>query len=252
MGLKAIPMRADTGPIGGDLSHEFIILAETGESEVFCDSALVDMAPPGVDLDFSSDLLPEVEKRTQYYAATEEMHDPARFEKEVPEERRLTARGIEVGHIFSFGTKYSVPMKANVMTPEGKETAVHMGSYGVGVSRLLGGIIEACHDDKGVIWPEEVAPFKTAIINLKQGDSECDAACADAYERLQNAGLDPVYDDRNERPGAKLSTLELIGIPEAIVIGPRGLKNGVVELKTRVSGSTEEMSLESALNAIIK
>ncbi len=251
MGLKAVPMRADTGPIGGDLSHEFIILAETGESAVFCDSNLVNMPPPGLDLDFDTDLLPEVEKRTKHYAATEEMHDQAKFEAEVPEERRLSARGIEVGHIFNFGTKYSEPMKANVMTSEGREAPVHMGSYGIGVSRLLGAIIEACHDEKGVIWPDEVAPFRSAVINLRQGDGACDAACEDAYAKLENAGLEPLYDDRDERPGAKLSTLELIGIPSAIVIGPRGLKNGVVEYKDRLTGSTEEMSLEAALNKLI-
>jgi len=248
MGLKAVPMRADTGPIGGDLSHEFIILAETGESEVYCDSELVNMPAPGLGLDFDSDLLPEFKKRTRYYAATEEMHDQAKFEAAVPEERRLSARGIEVGHIFNFGTKYSEPMKAKVMTPEGKEAPVHMGSYGVGVSRLLGGIIEACHDEKGVIWPDEVAPFRSAVVNLRQGDEACDAACEDVYAKLEAAGLEPMYDDRNERPGAKLSTLELIGIPKAIVIGPRGLKNGVVEVKDRMTGETEEMSVEAALN----
>ncbi len=250
MGLKAIPMRADTGPIGGDLSHEFIILAETGESAVFCDEELVNMSPPGADLDFEGDLLPEVEKRTRYYAATEEMHDQAKFEAEVPEERRLAARGIEVGHIFNFGTKYSEPMKAVVMGPDGKEVPVQMGSYGIGVSRLLGGIIEASHDENGVIWPDEVAPFGAAVINLRQGDEACDAACENAYDVLANANLDPVYDDRDERPGSKLSTYELIGVPYAIVIGPRGLKNGLVELKTRVTGVTEELSLEDALNKL--
>ena len=250
MGLKAIPMRADTGPIGGDLSHEFIILADTGESEVFCDADLVNMPPPGLDLDFDGDLLPEVEKRTQYYAATEEMHDQARFEAEVPEERRLSARGIEVGHIFYFGEKYSAPMKAVVNGPDSKEKPVHMGSYGIGVSRLVGGIIEACHDEKGVVWPKEVAPFDCAVINLKAGDEACENACESVYQSLMNAGMDPLYDDTNERPGGKLTVLELIGIPTAIIIGPRGLKNGVVELRDRRSGVTEEMSLEAAINKV--
>ena len=250
MGLKAIPMRADTGPIGGDLSHEFIILADTGESEVFCDADLVNMPPPGLDLDFDGDLLPEVEKRTQYYAATEEMHDQARFEAEVPEERRLSARGIEVGHIFYFGEKYSAPMKAVVNGPDSNEKPVHMGSYGIGVSRLVGGIIEACHDEKGVVWPKEVAPFDCAVINLKAGDEACESACESAYQSLLNAGMDPLYDDTNERPGGKLTVLELIGIPTAIIIGPRGLKNGVVELRDRRSGVTEEMSLEAAINKV--
>ena len=250
MGLKAIPMRADTGPIGGDLSHEFIILAETGESAVFCDSELVNMPAPGLELDFESDLTPEIEKRTQFYAATEEMHDQSKFETEVPEDRRLEARGIEVGHIFNFGAKYSEPMKAVVSSGDGKEVPVQMGSYVIGVSRLMGAIIEASHDESGVIWPKEVAPFDAMVINLRAGDDACDKACEDAYTALQKAGLDVAYDDRNDRPGAKLSTYELIGVPKAIVIGPRGLKNGVVELKDRASGQTEEVSLTEALNAL--
>jgi prolyl-tRNA synthetase len=248
MGLKAVPMRADTGPIGGDLSHEFIILADTGESAVFCDSALVDMPPPGTDLDFWRDLKPEFDKRTALYAATEEMHDAARFEKEVPAERRLSARGIEVGHIFYFGTKYSAPMKAEVTGPDGKNVPVEMGSYGIGVSRLVGAIIEASHDDKGVIWPEAVAPFNVAVVSLRVDDTEVSAACESAYSQLLNAGVDALYDDTSERPGAKFSTMELIGVPKVIVIGPKGLKNGVVELRTRKTGATEEMSLESAIN----
>jgi prolyl-tRNA synthetase len=248
MGLKAVPMRADTGPIGGDLSHEFIILADTGESAVFCDSALVDMPPPGTDLDFWRDLKPEFDKRTALYAATEEMHDAARFEKEVPAERRLSARGIEVGHIFYFGTKYSAPMKAEVTGPDGKNVPVEMGSYGIGVSRLVGAIIEASHDDKGVIWPEAVAPFNVAVVSLRVDDTEVSAACESAYSQLLNAGVDALYDDTSERPGSKFSTMELIGVPKLIVVGPKGLKNGVVELRTRKTGATEEMSLESAIN----
>jgi prolyl-tRNA synthetase len=247
MGLKAVPMRADTGPIGGDLSHEFIVLAETGESAVFCDSALVDMPPPGKDLDFWQDLLPEVEKRTKLYAATEEMHDAARFEKEVPADRRLAARGIEVGHIFYFGTKYSAPMKAEVATAEGKNIPVEMGSYGIGVSRLLGAIIEASHDDKGVIWPRAVAPFETAVVSLRSDDADVTKVCESAYEQLKNAGIDVLYDDTADRPGAKFSTMELIGVPELIVVGPKGVKAGVVEYRNRKAGSSEEMTLEAAI-----
>ena len=248
MGLKAVPMRADTGPIGGDLSHEFIILADTGESTVFCDSALVDMPAPGADLDFWQDLKPEFEKRTSYYAATEEMHDAARFEKDVPAERRLSARGIEVGHIFYFGTKYSAPMKAHVTGPDGKDGPVEMGSYGIGVSRLVGGIIEASHDEKGVIWPDAVAPFNAAVVNLRADDASVSAACESAYAQLLKAGVDVLYDDTGERPGAKFSTMELIGVPTLMIIGPKGLKSGVVELRTRKTGVTEEMSLEAAIN----
>jgi prolyl-tRNA synthetase len=248
MGLKAVPMRADTGPIGGDLSHEFIILADTGESAVFCDSALVDMPAPGGDLDFWQDLKPEFDKRTALYAATDEMHDAARFEREVPAERRLSARGIEVGHIFYFGTKYSAPMKAHVTGPDGKDVPIEGGSYGIGVSRLVGAIIEASHDEKGVIWPEAVAPFNAAVVNLRADDAEVSAACETAYGQLLKAGVDVLYDDTADRPGAKFSTMELIGVPKLIVIGPKGLKNGLVELRTRKTGVTEEMSLEAAIN----
>jgi prolyl-tRNA synthetase len=247
MGLKAVPMRADTGPIGGDLSHEFIILADTGESAVFCDSALVDMPAPGPDLDFHADLKPEVEKRTKFYAATEEMHDQVRFEKEVPADRRLSARGIEVGHIFYFGTKYSAPMKAEVTGSDGKNVPVEMGSYGIGVSRLVGAIIEASHDEKGVIWPASVAPFEVAVISLRNDDPDVTKACDAAYSQLMKAGVDVLYDDTAERPGAKFSTLELIGVPLLLVVGPKGIKTGVVEVRDRKTGATEEMSLDAAI-----
>lgn len=251
MGLKSVPMRADTGPIGGKLSHEFIILAETGESEVFCDARLVDMPAP-CEVDFDGDLQPLVDERTALYAATEEMHDAARFEAEVPQERRVSARGIEVGHIFNFGTKYSDPMKALVTGPDGKDTAVHMGSYGVGVSRLLGAIIEASHDENGVIWPEAVAPFGAGVINMRAGDEACDAASSDVYAKLDAAGLEPLLDDTNERAGAKFATMDLIGVPYQVVIGPRGLKEGKVEVKIRASGERHELSLEDAVNRLVE
>ena len=247
MGLTAIPMRADTGPIGGDLSHEFIILADTGESAVFCDRELLALGAPGLDLDFNSDLVPVVEQRTRYYAATEEMHDAAAFDA-LPEDRRVSARGIEVGHIFYFGTKYSAPMNAMITGPDGKQVAAQMGSYGVGVSRLVGAIIEASHDEKGVIWPAAVAPFEVAVVSLRADDPEVAAVCESAYGQLLKAGVDALYDDTSERPGAKFSTMELIGVPELIVVGPKGVKAGVVELRNRKSGASEEMTLEAALN----
>jgi prolyl-tRNA synthetase len=248
MGLKTIPMRAETGPIGGDLSHEFIVLAETGESGVFCHKDLLDMPIPPEDTDFDGDLEPIVQQRTALYAATEDVHDAARFEREVPEDKRLSARGIEVGQVFYFGTKYSVPMKAVVTGPDGKDVPIEGGSYGIGVSRLVGAIIEASHDDKGIIWPEAVAPFNAAVVNLRGDDADVSAACEAAYGQLRKAGVDVLYDDTAERPGAKFSTMELIGVPKVIVIGPKGLKNGVVELRTRRTGATEEMSLEAAIN----
>lgn len=249
LGLTAVPMKADTGPIGGDLSHEFIILAETGESEVFLDKALLDVPAPGTDFDFDGDITTEIDKRTQYYAATDEMHNEAEFEA-VPEDRRVSARGIEVGHIFFFGDKYSSPMKAEIMNAEGKSVPVQMGSYGVGVSRLVGGIIEASHDDKGIIWPKSVAPFDVGIVTVKAKSEEIQAAGSDAYAQLQKAGFDPLYDDRDASPGVKLSSMELIGIPYVLVIGPKGLEKGVVELKTRATGEAEEMSLEAAINKL--
>jgi len=251
MGLKAIPMRADTGPIGGDLSHEFIILAETGESEVFCHKDLVDLPIPPADTDFDGDLSPIMEERTSLYAATDEIHDAERFQAEVPEDKRLSARGIEVGHIFYFGTKYSDPMNAVVQGPDGKEVQLQCGSYGVGVSRLLGAIIEASHDDNGIIWPEAVAPFKVGLINLKSGDADTDAACEDVYAKLTGAGVEVLYDDRDERAGGKFATMDLIGLPWQLVIGPRGLKSGVVELKNRATGEKEELSLDAALSKLI-
>ncbi|ADZ70512.1 proline--tRNA ligase [Polymorphum gilvum] len=249
MGLKAIPMRADTGPIGGDMSHEFIILASTGESAVFCDRSLLDLPTPGEDTDFLSDLSPIVEAWTTPYAATDEMHDETTFAA-LPEAERVSARGIEVGHIFYFGTKYSEPMGARVMTAEGTEVPVHMGSYGVGVSRLLGALIEANHDDDGIIWPASVAPFHVGLINLKPGDADTDSACAGLYARLEAVGVEVLYDDVDTRAGAKFATMDLIGLPFQIIAGPRGLKDGVVEVKERASGQRESLSLEAAFNRV--
>ncbi len=250
MGLKAIPMAADTGPIGGDLSHEFIILAETGESEVFCHRDLIEMSAPPEDINFDSDLTPIIAGWTDKYAATDEMHDAARFEAEVPPESRISARGIEVGHIFFFGDKYSKAMNCTVQGADGKPVYLQSGSYGIGISRLVGAIIEASHDDNGIIWPESVAPFKVGLINLKTGDAQTDAACEEMYEKLQNAGIDVLYDDTTERAGGKFKTIDLIGLPWQLIIGPRGLKSGLVELKNRKTGECEELSPDAAFNRL--
>ena len=247
MGLQAIPMEAETGPIGGDLSHEFIILADTGESEVFCHRDFVDFDVLGAGIDYESDLEPVVEAWTKLYARTDDKHDPAAFEDQVPEDKRVHRRGIEVGHIFYFGTKYSDPLKALVAMPEGEAVAVHMGSYGIGVSRLVGAVIEASHDDNGIIWPEPVAPFRVGLINLKTADEACNTACEETYAKLQDAGIEVLYDDRDERAGAKFNDMDLIGLPWQLVIGPRGLAKGVVELKRRRDAEREELSLDSAL-----
>ena len=241
MGLTAIPMRADTGPIGGDLSHEFIILADTGESAVFCHRDLLDKPIPSKDLDFRGDLKPIIEDWTSLYAATEEMVDQAAYEAAVPEDKRVSARGIEVGHIFYFGTKYSEPMKANVTGPDGKEVTVHMGSYGIGLTRVVPAIIEASHDEAGIIWPDAIAPFDVALINLKVGDAACDGACTEIHAALETAGLSVLYDDRDERPGAKFATADLIGLPWQVIVGPKGLAEGKIELKRRASGERETL-----------
>jgi prolyl-tRNA synthetase len=247
LGLQAIPMAADTGPIGGDLSHEFIILADTGESEVFCHSDFLDFDVLGSDLDYEDDLEPVIGHWTKLYARTDDKHDPAIFESEVPADKQVQRRGIEVGHIFYFGTKYSEPLKALVATPDGEPVPVHMGSYGIGVSRLVGAVIEASHDENGIIWPESVAPFKVGLINLKVTAPDCNKACEEVYAKLREADVEVLYDDRDERAGAKFAEMDLIGLPWQLVVGPRGLDKGVVELKRRASGEREELSLESAL-----
>jgi prolyl-tRNA synthetase len=247
MGLKAIPMRAETGPIGGDLSHEFIVLAETGESGVYCNRDVLELPVPGEGVDYDGDLTPIIRQWTDLYAATEDVHDAARFEREVPAEKRVHTRGIEVGQIFYFGTKYSEAMKAYVMGPDGTERPIHGGSYGVGVSRLVGAIIEAFHDDAGIKWPESVAPFRVALLNLKQGSTETDAACEKLYAGLSAKGVDVLYDDRDERPGAKFATADLIGIPWQVMVGPKSLAEGKVELKRRSDGSRELLTLDDAL-----
>ncbi len=254
MGLQAIPMRAESGPIGGDNTHEFLVLAETGESGVFYDSEITDLRFGDREIDYDSveqcaDILEEFTSR---YARTDDMHDQAAFEAQVPEERRRVARGIEVGQIFYFGTKYSDALGATVQGSDGKPVPVHMGSHGIGVSRLVGAIIEASHDDKGIIWPEGVTPFHAGIVNLKQGDSEADAACEALYAALTALGLEPLYDDRDERAGGKFATMDLIGLPWRITVGPRGLKNGVVELTSRRTGESEELPPEQAVERLAK
>ena len=248
LGLTAIPMLADTGPIGGDLSHEFIILASTGESEVFCHKDYLTLASPPEDIDFDDSLAMQgaVNTWTSRYAATSEKHDAAAFAS-VPEESRVSARGIEVGHIFYFGTKYSLPMKAVVNGPDGKEHHVHMGSYGIGPSRVAAALIEANHDDAGMIWPDAVAPFDVGLINLKVGDAACDGACKEILMGLRKAGKDALYDDRDDRPGAKFATMDLIGLPAQVIVGPKSLGEGKVEIKHRRTGERELVSVSAAI-----
>ena len=243
MGLKAIPMRADTGPIGGDNSHEFLILADTGESEVFFDKDLHDMDWSDFDVDYDDqDVVSGIVKDfTAKYAATDEMYVESEFHQKVSEEKRLSGRGIEVGHIFLFGTKYSEPLGAVVQDPEGKQVPVHSGSYGVGVSRLVGAIIESSHDENGIIWPASVAPFDVGLLNLKSGDEATDGACQKIYDELKNAGIEVLYDDKDDRAGAKFSRMDLIGLPWQVIVGPRGVRDGKAEIKNRATGERQDV-----------
>jgi prolyl-tRNA synthetase len=242
MGLQAVPVRAPTGPIGGNLSHEFHVLAETGESAVYYDAALEDVTHEEL---LSADAS-TIARLTDLYAMEAEEHEKV-TECPVPAERLRTRRGIEVGHIFAFGTKYSSSMGMTVQTSDGGNVHPHMGSYGIGVSRLMGAIIEASHDDSGIIWPEAVAPYRVGLINMRADDANVTSAADDIYGRLQQAGVDTLYDDRDERGGAKFATMDVIGLPWQLIVGPKGLEKGVVELKRRASGEREELSLESAL-----
>jgi len=252
IGLRAIPMRADTGPIGGELSHEFIILADTGESAVFCDRAYLQMEVPGANTDFSDNagLQDIVTKWTTPYAATEEMHDEAAW-AQLASQHHLAARGIEVGHIFHFGTKYSEPLGAKVTGPDGKDHTVFMGSYGIGPSRLIAATIEASHDDKGIVWPRSLSPFDVGIINMKPGHTQCDGETTSLYQRLTQAGLDILLDDVDNSAGVKFANMDLIGLPYQAIIGPKSVANGEVEIRNRKTGQSEQMNFEAAFNRLV-
>ncbi len=249
LGLTAIPMEAETGPIGGDMSHEFIILADTGESSVYFDKKWLNKNLI-TDVSYEDDLSKLVKEFTSIYAKTDDMYN----EKECPIDKDdlLIKRGIEVGHIFNFGTKYSIPMKAEIIDSNGKLLPIHMGSYGIGVSRLVGAIIESSHDDKGIIWPKSVSPFDLVIINLKPNDIKCSKICEDIYQYFTNAGYDILIDDRSESPGAKLSSMELIGIPWQVIVGPRGLEKNIVELKNRNTTKTQNFTVDSIKNKLVE
>ncbi|MCE2574859.1 proline--tRNA ligase [Komagataeibacter sp. FNDCR2] len=250
LGVRAIPMLADTGPIGGELSHEFLILAPTGESGVFFDSALEEQDWLGQDVDIADrqSLEQFFTRMTSFYAATDEKHDTAAW-AQVPAARQREGRGIEVGHIFHFGRKYTESMDITVSGPDGAPLFPEMGSYGIGVSRLVAAIIEASHDENGIIWPESVAPFRAVIINLKSGDSVCDAMCEKLYAAAPEHFL---YDDRAERAGAKFADADLMGHPWQLIVGPRGAKDGKVEIKNRRTGERTEDTPEGALALVMK
>jgi len=248
LGIQAVPMKAASGPIGGDLSHEFIVLAPTGESEVFYDAAYEQFDWQQSDLRYGDEtgLQGLFDRVNSTYAATDETHDVAKWEV-LPEESRRTGRGIEVGHIFYFGDKYSAAMGLKVSGRDGTPVTPMMGSYGVGVSRLVGAIIEASHDEAGIVWPEAVAPWRVGIVTMRGDDAPSVAAADGIYDQLRSAGIEILYDDRDERGGVKLGSMDLIGLPWQIIVGPRGIAAGTVELKRRSTGEREELSIESAL-----
>ena len=250
MGLKAIPVSAESGPIGGNLSHEFSVIAPTGESEIFCDRNILDLDINKRKLTTDQEISGAVEDYLKFYSATDEKHDVNNFNKTVKESNQVTGRGNEVGHIFSFGDKYSKPMKASIVNADGKSSDVYMGSYGIGVSRLVATIIECFNDEKGIIWPISVAPFKVNIINLKNSDDDCYKKCIELHDLLEKIGIETIFDDRNESAGKKFSDGDLIGIPFQLIIGPRELKNGNIELKNRKTNDKEILSFDKAIDKI--
>ena len=250
LGLKAIPMAAETGPIGGDMSHEFVIISDTGESDIYFDKRILDLKNIDENLDYSNDLSPIVSSYQDFYAAADDKHSEENFNKNVPKEFKSNTKGIEVGHIFNFSSKYSEPMKANVLNSDGKSVPVHMGSYGIGISRLVGAIIESSHDEKGIIWPSAVAPFAVGLINLKVKDTDAKSMCEDLYQTLINAGIETLYDNKDDSAGAKFSRMDLIGIPKQIIFGNNSIKDSTVEIKDRKSGQIEVVNINEIISKI--
>ena len=250
LGLKAIPMAAETGPIGGDMSHEFVIISDTGESDIYFDKRILDLKNIDENLDYSNDLSPIVSSYQDFYAAADDKHSEENFNKNVPKEFKSNTKVIEVGHIFNFSSKYSEPMKANVLNSDGKSVPVHMGSYGIGISRLVGAIIESSHDEKGIIWPSAVAPFAVGLINLKVKDTDAKSMCEDLYQTLINAGIETLYDNKDDSAGAKFSRMDLIGIPKQIIFGNNSIKGSTVEIKDRKSGQIEVVNINEIISKI--
>lgn len=240
MGITVVPVKAPTGPIGGDLSHEFHILAETGESKLFYDKTFDTLQYDGTV---------NVEEILARYAVEEEMHNPATCPLAAEDLRE--ARGIEVGHIFYFGTKYSASIGATVVNEDGKSVLPECGSYGIGVGRVVAGIIEAFHDEAGIKWPRSVAPFTVGLINLKRGHSEVDEWCEEIYQALGRASIDVLYDDTEDSAGVKFSRMDLIGLPFQVIVGPKGLESRQIEVKNRMTGERSHLSFESFI-ALLK
>ena len=243
--LKAIPMAAETGPIGGDLSHEFIIISKTGESDIYFDSKLLEQENELFNINYSEDLSGLVNSYKTLYAVSDDKFNQDDFDKNVSNENQTKSKGIEVGHIFSFGTKYSEAMKANVLNKDGKQATVFMGSYGIGISRLVGAIIESSNDEKGIIWPKSVSPYDIGIINLKQKDDDITLISDDVYEKLLSAGFDVLYDDKDDNPGVKFSRMDLIGLPYQVIIGNKSKSDYILEVKNRKTGDISEVNIKN-------
>ena len=240
LGLTAIPVKADNGPIGGENSHEFHIIAETGESDIYYDKKFDLLShDPDMDLDPLMSL----------YAAESSQHDPKNCP--IPEESLRVKKGIEVGHIFTFGHKYSEIMNAHVDSSEGKKINVEMGSYGIGLSRLVAAVIESNHDERGIVWPNSIAPFKASIVNLKPNDSVCDFLATRIYSNFCSQNIEVLYDDTKDSVGAKFAVNDLIGSPWQIIVGPKNAANDMVELKHRKTNETELMSADSAIRKVL-
>ena len=250
LGLKAIPMAAETGPIGGDMSHEFVIISDTGESDIYFDKRILDLTDIDENLDYSDDLSPIVSSYQDFYAVADDKYSEESYNKNVPEEFKSNTKGIEVGHIFNFSSKYSEPMKANVLNSDGKTVPVHMGSYGIGISRLVGAIIESSHDEKGIIWPNAVAPFAVGLINLKAKDTDAKIMCEDLYQALNSAGIETLYDNKDASAGAKFSRMDLIGLPKQIIFGKNSVTDKTVEIKDRKTGQLEVVNISEIISKI--
>ena len=250
LGLKAIPMAAETGPIGGDMSHEFVIISDTGESDIYFDKRILDLTDIDENLDYSDDLSPIVSSYQDFYAVADDKYSEESYNKNVPEEFKSNTKGIEVGHIFNFSSKYSEPMKANVLNSDGKTVPVHMGSYGIGISRLVGAIIESSHDEKGIIWPNAVAPFAVGLINLKAKDADAKIMCEDLYQTLNSAGIETLYDNKDASAGAKFSRMDLIGLPKQIIFGKNSVTDKTVEIKDRKTGQLEVVNISEIISKI--
>ena len=250
MGLKAIPMAADTGPIGGDMSHEFVIISNTGESDIYFDKNILDQGEKISEIDYEDDLSTFVQNFKNYYSASDEKFDQKDFDQNVNKDLQMTSKGIEVGHIFSFGTKYSESMKAHVLDGNGKEGPVYMGSYGIGISRLVGAIIEYSHDEKGIVWPNEVAPFLVGLINLKSNDDKANKIADEIYSLISSLNIEILYDDKSDNAGVKFSRMDLIGLPFQIIVGNKAISDNLIEIKNRKTGEALEVKTENISSKI--